>query len=67
MHPNFILQRLKSDERRDLSISRATIDWGIRVTEGFHENHVMYVWMDALSNYLTGVDGLKVKQSRRQE
>ena len=67
MHRNFTLQRSKSDEFRVLSISRATFDWGIRVPEGFNENHVMYVWMDALSNYLTGVDGLKVKQSRRQE
>lgn len=59
-HRNLILQRLKSDDLRDLSISRTTFNWGITVPEGFHDNHVMYVWMDALSNYLTGVDGLGV-------
>ena len=57
-HKNLILQRLKSDSLRDLSISRTTFDWGIPVPAGFHANHVMYVWMDALSNYLTGVNGL---------
>lgn len=59
-HKNLILQRLKSDELRDLSVSRTTFDWGIPVPEGFHDHHVMYVWLDALSNYLTGVNGLKV-------
>jgi tRNA synthetases class I (M)/tRNA synthetases class I (I, L, M and V) len=59
-HKNLILQRLKSDELRDLSISRTTFDWGIAVPDGFHDHHVMYVWLDALSNYLTGVDGLGV-------
>jgi methionyl-tRNA synthetase len=57
-HRNAILARLQSDDLRDLSISRTTFDWGISVPEGFHANHVMYVWMDALSNYLTGVNGL---------
>ena len=59
-HKNLILQRLKSEELRDLSISRTTFNWGIPVPEGFHAHHVMYVWMDALSNYLTGVNGLGV-------
>ncbi|KAL7555799.1 hypothetical protein ACA910_002265 [Epithemia clementina (nom. ined.)] len=58
MHKNSILQRLQTDELRDLSISRTTFDWGVPVPEGFHSNHVMYVWVDALSNYLTGVDAL---------
>ena len=57
---NLILQRLKSDDLRDLSISRTTFDWGIPVPEGFHDHHVMYVWLDALINYLTGVNGLGV-------
>lgn len=57
---NLILQRLQTEELRDLSISRTTFDWGIPVPEGFRQNHVMYVWMDALSNYLTGVDGLNL-------
>ena len=59
-HKNLILQRLKSDTLRDLSISRTTFDWGIPAPAGFHANHVMYVWMDALSNYLTGVNGLGI-------
>lgn len=59
-HRNLILQRLQSDELRDLSISRTTFDWGISVPEGFRDHHVMYVWMDALSNYLTGVNALNV-------
>jgi methionyl-tRNA synthetase len=57
-HRNLILQRLRSDELRDLSISRTTFQWGIDAPEGFHEHHVMYVWVDALSNYLTGVNAL---------
>ena len=62
MHRNLILQRLRSDELRDLSISRTTFSWGIPVPEGFKENHVMYVWMDALTNYLTGINGLGVNE-----
>lgn len=57
-HRNSILSRLKSDELRDLSISRTTFSWGIPVPEGFSDKHVMYVWLDALSNYLTGVNAL---------
>ncbi|MFB1295085.1 methionine--tRNA ligase [Mycobacterium sp. pW049] len=38
---------------RDLSISRTTFDWGVPVPG--HPDHVMYVWVDALTNYLTGV------------
>ncbi|HEX9953701.1 MAG TPA: methionine--tRNA ligase [Allosphingosinicella sp.] len=37
----------------DLSISRTSFDWGVKVPGS--ENHVMYVWLDALTNYLTGV------------
>lgn len=59
-HRNNIIARLTADDLRDLSISRTTFNWGISVPEGFHENHVMYVWIDALSNYLTGVNGLGV-------
>ncbi|YBV97513.1 methionine--tRNA ligase [Phyllobacteriaceae bacterium JZ32] len=38
---------------RDLSISRTTFDWGVPVPGD--EKHVMYVWVDALTNYLTAV------------
>ena len=37
----------------DLSISRTSFDWGVKVPGS--ENHVMYVWLDALTNYLTGL------------
>ena len=38
---------------RDLSVSRTSFDWGVPVPES--DNHVMYVWVDALTNYLTGL------------
>jgi methionyl-tRNA synthetase len=38
---------------KDLSISRTTFDWGVKVPGD--EGHVMYVWVDALTNYITGV------------
>jgi methionyl-tRNA synthetase len=38
---------------QDLSISRTTFDWGIPVPDA--DGHVMYVWVDALTNYLTGI------------
>jgi len=38
----------------DLSISRTTFKWGIPVPN--NEKHVIYVWLDALTNYLSGVD-----------
>ena len=37
----------------DLSVSRTSFDWGIKVPGS--DNHVMYVWVDALTNYLTGL------------
>ncbi|KQZ16609.1 methionine--tRNA ligase [Mesorhizobium sp. Root552] len=38
---------------KDLSISRTTFDWGVPVPGD--EKHVMYVWVDALTNYITGI------------
>ena len=38
---------------RDLSVSRTSFDWGIKVPGS--DGHVMYVWVDALTNYLTGL------------
>ena len=38
---------------KDLSISRTTFKWGVKVPN--NENHVMYVWIDALCNYLTSI------------
>lgn len=48
-----ILSRLEGDELRDLSISRTTFDWGIPFPTD--EKHVMYVWFDALTNYLSAI------------
>ena len=38
---------------KDLSVSRTTFDWGVQVPNA--PKHVMYVWVDALTNYITGV------------
>jgi methionyl-tRNA synthetase len=59
-NPDFILPPERRNEvvsfvkggLEDLSISRTTLDWGIRVPGA--ERHVMYVWVDALTNYITG-------------
>jgi methionyl-tRNA synthetase len=37
----------------DLSISRTSFDWGVKVPGS--DDHVMYVWLDALTNYITGL------------
>ncbi len=60
-HPDFILPPERRNEvvsfvrqgLEDLSISRTTLDWGIPVPGA--PKHVMYVWVDALNNYTTGV------------
>jgi methionyl-tRNA synthetase len=60
-NPDFIAPEVRRNEvvsfvsggLRDLSISRTSFDWGVKVPE--HPDHVMYVWVDALTNYLTGV------------
>src|SRR5467141_1615528 len=60
-HPDFVLPRERFNEviafvkggLRDLSISRTTFDWGVKVPDA--PEHVMYVWVDALTNYITGV------------
>ena len=61
-HPDFIRPETRRNEvlrfveggLNDLSISRASFDWGVKVPGS--PDHVMYVWLDALTNYLTGVD-----------
>lgn len=59
-----ILPRAKKNEisnfvksgLRDLSISRTSFDWGIKLPESMNEpKHVMYVWLDALMNYITAL------------
>ena len=60
-HPEFIGPETRKNEvvsfvrsgLRDLSISRTTFDWGVKVPGD--PEHVMYVWVDALTNYITGV------------
>ena len=52
MRRNEILSRL-DDEIRDLSVSRSTFDWGVPVPND--PDHVMYVWFDALSNYMSAL------------
>ena len=48
MMNNFLLPGLQ-----DLCVSRTTFSWGIPVT--FDPKHVTYVWLDALTNYITGI------------
>ena len=56
---NEILARLRAPEGlKDLCISRTTFSWGIPVPAGFDDKHIMYVWFDALTNYLSGVGAL---------
>ncbi|MDC9701352.1 MAG: methionine--tRNA ligase, partial [Alphaproteobacteria bacterium] len=58
--PNFIQPVTRRNEivsfvkrgLEDLSVSRTTFNWGLAVPG--HTGHIMYVWVDALSNYLTG-------------
>ena len=49
-----ILARLEQDPLEDLCISRTSFTWGIPVPG--NKDHVMYVWFDALTNYISGVD-----------
>ncbi|RXK07765.1 methionine--tRNA ligase [Halarcobacter bivalviorum] len=59
-----ILPRAKKNEilnfvkggLKDLSISRTSFDWGVKLPESLNEpKHVMYVWLDALMNYVTAL------------
>lgn len=61
-HPDFIVPEGKKKEMmnnfikpglQDLCVSRTTFQWGIPVT--FDPKHVIYVWIDALSNYITAM------------
>jgi methionyl-tRNA synthetase len=50
---NEVLGFLRNNELRDLSVSRTSFDWGVPVPGS--PGHVMYVWVDALTTYLTGI------------
>lgn len=61
-HPDFILPESRKNEMlknfiepglEDLAVSRTTFDWGIKVPG--NPKHVVYVWIDALSNYITAL------------
>ncbi len=61
-HPEFIQPESRKNEMmnnfllpglQDLCVSRTSFKWGVPVS--FDEKHVVYVWMDALSNYITGI------------
>ncbi len=61
-HPEFVLPLSRKNEMlnnflrpglQDLCVSRSSFSWGVPVPGD--EKHVIYVWLDALSNYLTGV------------
>ena len=59
--PDFVLPKERMNEvasfvrggLQDLSLSRTTFDWGIKVPG--NSKHIMYVWVDALTNYITAV------------
>ena len=61
-HPDFIYPKIRENEMinnflkpglEDLCVSRTSFDWGIKVP--FDEKHIIYVWLDALSNYITNI------------
>ena len=60
-HPDFITPETRKNEvvsfvksgLNDLSVSRTTFDWGIKVPSD--PKHVVYVWIDALSNYISAL------------
>ena len=61
-HPDFIQPESRKNEMinnflkpglQDLCVSRSSFKWGVPVT--FDDKHVIYVWIDALSNYITGI------------
>jgi methionyl-tRNA synthetase len=60
-HPDFIAPDTRRNEvisfvksgLKDLSISRTTFNWGVQVPDD--PAHIMYVWLDALTNYITAV------------
>lgn len=62
-HPTFVQPQSRSNEVRrfieqglnDISISRANFDWGVPIPDA--EGHVAYVWLDALTNYISALGG----------
>jgi methionyl-tRNA synthetase len=62
-HPEFLGPNSRRNEAvsfvkgglRDLSISRCSFDWGIPVPSEGGDDHIMYVWIDALTNYISAL------------
>lgn len=60
-HPDFITPEIRRNEilsflkepLMDISITRSLFNWGVEIP--FNKNHIAYVWIDALLNYLTGI------------
>ncbi len=72
-HPEFIQPASRKNEMinnflkpglEDLCVSRTSFKWGIPVT--FDEKHVVYVWLDALSNYITALGYLSADECNFQ-
>lgn len=69
-HPDFIMPKSRFNEvvgfvkqgLQDLSISRTTFDWGVDVPDddNLPEKHVVYVWLDALTNYISALGFPKI-------
>ncbi|TDU95255.1 methionine--tRNA ligase [Metamycoplasma hyosynoviae] len=59
---NFLKQGLE-----DLSITRITFDWGIKLDTNDKAKHIVYVWLDALFNYLTALNYLEENDSNYQK
>ena len=61
-NPNFILPESRKNEvvsfvkngLKDLSVSRKTFSWGIKIPT--NEEHIIYVWLDALTNYISALN-----------
>ena len=68
-NPNFILPLARKNEvisfvksgLKDLSISRKSFSWGIKVPD--NDDHVIYVWLDALTNYLSSLNYPNIESS----
>ena len=72
-NPNFILPKSRKNEvikfvekgLKDLSISRTSFSWGIPVPE--NNKHVIYVWLDALTNYISALNFPDIKDKKYKD
>ena len=69
-NPNFILPKSRRNEvvnfvkngLKDLSISRKSFSWGIKVPS--NNDHIIYVWLDALTNYISALNYPDIKNTK---